>query len=609
MNPKYTITAFVFLCFFSFSFQLNAQSCCEDKEDDLETKLCYLSAKNYCNSISLFCSGYSLDGNYMEYSLLEKLESEKNFGPNGIAPCNLVLEKLDSVPSVQSIVDCGCDIIFIPVVAVNPVTNSTAIDKTFIPQKELNAIKEWSITCRENVVIVFQAESREWGYKLGDNNINPNIASPAPSINTIFTGPFGSLTEFNQGGSYQAIYTNVPDTGLEVLATDSNKKSTIGIDKATNDIVVADIGIFCSGAAGAVSGGAEINNENDILVCNVFALACQLAADVRIVDQVIELCPLEEATLPNGQVVSTPGIYPPDTLVDFSGCDSMILTTEIVSKTMLTTNLSYSGCEGDDYNIISNGNLYNELNPFGQELIVTTGGCDSLIDIALQFNTLASSMITINPCPLEEPYRLSNGRIIDTDGFYIDTFPGGSASGCDSFLYLDFSLQKLSSDLKINPLAQMTNCNVSPFDNTIPSEYLISWNETNNLNCTDCPNPLISKGCEESYQLRLIDEKECIWDFDISVNYDYQIYIPNAFSPNGDGINDYYSLGLPPNCTDDGVFEIKIFDRWGGERFSSTDLFFQWNGREEQQDLAPGVYAYWIRYNCKLYEGDLTLIQ
>jgi len=89
----------------------------------------------------------------------------------------------------------------------------------------------------------------------------------------------------------------------------------------------------------------------------------------------------------------------------------------------------------------------------------------------------------------------------------------------------------------------------------------------------------------------------------------------NFFSPNDDGVNDYYSMevlnketgefenNLPlDNCT--GQFQaVRIYNRWGKEVFKSIDRNFRWYAKGE----AAGVYYYAIIYTNREYKGALTV--
>ena len=69
-------------------------------------------------------------------------------------------------------------------------------------------------------------------------------------------------------------------------------------------------------------------------------------------------------------------------------------------------------------------------------------------------------------------------------------------------------------------------------------------------------------------------------------------FIPSAFSPNGDGRNDYFRLYGP--CQIQAV-EARIFDRWGGLLFESTDPDFRWDGMAGGKAVSNGLYVYAIR--------------
>lgn len=88
---------------------------------------------------------------------------------------------------------------------------------------------------------------------------------------------------------------------------------------------------------------------------------------------------------------------------------------------------------------------------------------------------------------------------------------------------------------------------------------------------------------------------------------------PNVFTPNGDGLNDVYSLtnlsnpsyNLPADNCDD-VFEyIKIFDRSGTKVYESTEREFIWDG----SNVNTGVYYYYIQYQRTNYKGYIHVMK
>ena len=75
--------------------------------------------------------------------------------------------------------------------------------------------------------------------------------------------------------------------------------------------------------------------------------------------------------------------------------------------------------------------------------------------------------------------------------------------------------------------------------------------------------------------------------------------MPNAFSPNHDGINDAFCI--PPNvCILH--FDMKIYDRWGELVFETTKMTECWDGTYKGEELNTGVYAYY--FDAELTTGD-----
>ncbi|MCS7085279.1 MAG: PKD domain-containing protein, partial [Bacteroidia bacterium] len=85
-----------------------------------------------------------------------------------------------------------------------------------------------------------------------------------------------------------------------------------------------------------------------------------------------------------------------------------------------------------------------------------------------------------------------------------------------------------------------------------------------------------------------------------------EIVVPTIFSPNGDGVNDYWRV-LAPGKT--GV-NVKIYDRWGTLFYDMTDDLRGWDGTQMGSGrAAPGVYFYYIKIGDEFYDGSLTLVR
>jgi gliding motility-associated-like protein len=93
-------------------------------------------------------------------------------------------------------------------------------------------------------------------------------------------------------------------------------------------------------------------------------------------------------------------------------------------------------------------------------------------------------------------------------------------------------------------------------------------------------------------EVRCNDENGCAQTLkqQIEVKEVYSVSVPSVFTPNNDNSNDEFYIGDYQIAQ----FSISIFDRWGGEVFSSTDPKFRWDGRKDGKDLPEGVYVYKI---------------
>ena len=87
------------------------------------------------------------------------------------------------------------------------------------------------------------------------------------------------------------------------------------------------------------------------------------------------------------------------------------------------------------------------------------------------------------------------------------------------------------------------------------------------------------------------------------------LFIPNAFTPNGDGINDYWNI---PYLDIGFEADVKIFNRWGGLVYHASAAKVSWNGNLNNIPQPSGVYIYVITFKDHTLpeiKGALTLIR
>ncbi len=141
------------------------------------------------------------------------------------------------------------------------------------------------------------------------------------------------------------------------------------------------------------------------------------------------------------------------------------------------------------------------------------------------------------------------------------------------------------------------------------------WTSDFNLSCLTCLSPVAAPYQTIIYSLQASDTNGCIASDTIQVIVipSHHIFIPNAFSPNGDGNNDFFSINGDLELMI--YFEVKIFDRWGEKVFESNSQHFKWDGTFRGVLETPQVFVYEIkatfldRYTSQLYKGSVTLLR
>ncbi len=114
------------------------------------------------------------------------------------------------------------------------------------------------------------------------------------------------------------------------------------------------------------------------------------------------------------------------------------------------------------------------------------------------------------------------------------------------------------------------------------------------INCPNCPCAVVTPSATTQYTLTLTDASGCVSSDTISVIVDIictNIFVANAFTPNGDGLNDV--LHVKTNCPLTNM-SFKIFDRWGELVFQSTDESVGWDGTYKGKPMDMAVFMYTV---------------
>lgn len=366
-------------------------------------------------------------------------------------------------------------------------------------------------------------------------------------------------------------------------------------------------------------------------------------------------------TLGNGNSVTVAGSYPV-TLPNRYGCDSVATTILTVLDDTLTASETNPPCYGQNKGSIQ-ATASQGLAPYTYSF--STGGSNTngtftqltagnyVVSVTDNFGCSATTHVTIGqPDSLQISesvvevtcYNAHNGQVtISATGgtpaytYYLNNQSSGTGvySGLDTGSFecsVSDSHGCADSTNAVVTQPQPVYISISPDSLFVNLGHSIQLNATSNydpsttylwspsfgLSCVDCPNPLVDINGTAQYIVLVtanINGNDCTGDTSITVTVisDYDLFIPNVFTPNNDGKNDFFQIF--GNVSAIRLFHISIFDRIGELVFESDDVYFKWDGTFKGQPLNPSVFVYTIKavfddgHSDKLFSGSITLLK
>lgn len=142
-----------------------------------------------------------------------------------------------------------------------------------------------------------------------------------------------------------------------------------------------------------------------------------------------------------------------------------------------------------------------------------------------------------------------------------------------------------------------------------------NWTAQDGLSCIDCPDPVVSPYISQDYVITVSTvngSATCYGSATLhaEVTRPEPVYIPNAFSPNGDGNNDIFQIYGQSIKT----INLKVFNRWGEMVYYSNNQFDSWDGTFKGQQQMPAVFTYtaqvtFLNNDKSELKGTVTLIR
>ncbi len=404
--------------------------------------------------------------------------------------------------------------------------------------------------------------------------LNPNIMSADPNT-IVWNTPQGNIISRPDSASIR-----VDKPGVYYLVVRNTRSGCFGIDsvlvsKINNLQVEAGNGfeLNCRTTEGILKGNIKNGEGNEKI--RWYTLQGRISGSNTTLEIIAE----------------RPGVYYFEISNSLTGCtgiDSVTVTENTNIPRNMDLIVSQANCPGDSWLV---------------EITQVSGGelpLQYYLDNQLLGNTMAGGTV----------YGSHTIKVIDKNGCEFST------------TFNTISPQAIS--VQLIPLLKLSsgeNYSLQPVY-SIPDDSIaeVSWSPADFLSCTDCKYPEIQNITRNTeYLVVYKNHKGCVATARIKIEIlKRDIFIPNAFSPNGDQINDYFY----PYVSEDSFTEIRqmsIFDRWGNLLFSNSHFPPNepkegWNGMSNQQQANPGTYIYYLEIEWKNGEtekrfGDINLIR
>ncbi len=226
-------------------------------------------------------------------------------------------------------------------------------------------------------------------------------------------------------------------------------------------------------------------------------------------------------------------------------------------------------------------------------------GCDSVVTI--QYNQFLPSLTEVDSliCHQSSP----------------DTLYLTNHLGCDSLVIIRYHTVDLWLDLGPDLYIQAgEEVMLNPQYNMQIESF--AWQPEDFLSAPESLFPIASPEQDIQYRLMVTDIHGCTINDDINIfvshpDLSFPVYIPNAFSPNDDGINDvftvYFAEGQHP------PYSLKVWDRWGALIYNCSGDNCQWDGTFKGQLMQAGTYLFELRFALNGSEeirvGEVVLVR
>lgn len=460
-----------------------------------------------------------------------------------------------------------------------------------------------------------------WVKQIGGPSFQKGFAIETDETGNVYaTGNFQGTADFDPGpGLYNLTANGIPDIFVLKLTNDGNfiwvaqmdgvfyeSGYSIKVDKA-NEILIT--GTF--DGTTDFDPGAEVFTLTSAGQSEIFMQKLKQCAN-PVITNMLSVNSCTSYTL-NNKTYTESGNYQ-QSILNKTGCDSILINLNL-TITRIATNVTVTICQGELWKA---GGKFQKLPGLYYDTLKTNTGCDSVVITNLAVN------------PLPKPNLGVNRNICQ--GETVVLYPGVFTT----YLWQNLSTQPVfntntpgiykvavTNEFNCSSTAQVVLNKVVPKPSSfLPADQFLCTGNVLKIKVDGFKDYLWSTGSKNNnleirqpgnYYLTVTSFDFCTGTDTIKIaELDCAaVNIPNAFTPNGDGKNDYFKPALNVEFND---YQMQIFNRLGQRIFQTKTIDQSWDGAFKMQPQPAGSYVYQVTFRNNAgklftYKGTITLIR
>ncbi len=477
---------------------------------------------------------------------------------------------------------------------------------------------------------------------------------------TIFNIPTSTVNaELCLGESYDGIFFIQDSSYVDTLVSVTGFDSLVVTNVSVFDTYFISNNVFL--CEGEIFNGVPYFTDTSFSEDLMTVQGCDSVITTNILVLVPEIIPVDTAICFGETFLGI--LYQEDTvftetIISGNGCDSLILQTNL--HVTPAVNAIIDGdteiCSGDTTTLTALGGISylwstginsNSIVVSGATTVSVTvtnaGGCEDIASAIILESGLSAQANVVNPrCNGDlsgsinftevsggfEPYvySIDGGNFFTTEAEFENLSPGEfSLEVMDAFgcYWQEIVEMTVPDEIWLDAGAgEEINLGESVFlraftNLSVPDSII--WSPSDGLECPNCLETSARPLETTTYRIVVLDENGCSSEAKVTivVRSGYNVFVPNIFSPNGDGFNDSFTVFSGDNVQE--VLHFTVFERWGGQVFSTkniqtNDLAIGWHGEWRGKSAPEGTYVWmaeveFIDGHIELFEGSVGLVR